>query len=152
MCERYAKVIDADNLEQSRLEFEAQLKLAQGDYDAALQQLLLVRQLSGDPDDFSIWIGRAYLETGQPTLARQELTHSLARYQPFDGRAYWLYSWYYLGRAHEELGNRGGPVPTDHRLARTRSAPRLRLAGARVCCRPRRAGDCRASLLTFRLR
>jgi serine/threonine protein kinase/tetratricopeptide (TPR) repeat protein len=107
LIERFAKVVNAENLRQSKLEFEAQLNLAQGRFETALEQLLLIRQLSGDPDDYSFWIGRAHLETGQPAQARQELSHSLVRYEPSHARGYWLYSWYYLGRAHEELGNRG---------------------------------------------
>lgn len=110
LMERYAKIINESALKQARLGFDAQLAYIDGDYAEALKKMLLVRELSQDPDDYSLWIGRSYLEIGDADKARAELEHSTVRYRPFSANGYWLYSWYYLGRAHEELGNRGNAV------------------------------------------
>ena len=80
--------------------------MLEGQYDKALKSLLAARERSGDPDDYSLWVGQAYLETGRPAEARDELKQSLVRYEPFNGYGYWILSWYYLGRAHEALGER----------------------------------------------
>lgn len=104
---RYAKIINESALKQARLGFDAQLAYIEGDYAGALKKMLLVRELSQDPDDYSLWIGRSYLEIGQAEEARAELEHSTVRYPPLAANGYWIHSWYYLGRAHEDLGNRG---------------------------------------------
>lgn len=110
LMERYAKVINESALKQARLGFDAQLAYIDGDYAEALKKMLLIRELSQDPDDYSLWIGRSYLEIGDAEKARAELEHSTVRYRPFSDNGYWLYSWYYLGQAHEGLGNRGDAV------------------------------------------
>jgi serine/threonine protein kinase/tetratricopeptide (TPR) repeat protein len=80
------------------------------DFKRALPAFFEARKLSGDPDDFSFLIGQSYVETGQPDKAREELLRSLNRYDPLGTGTQWLRSWYYLGRAQEDLGNRGDAI------------------------------------------
>ena len=83
---------------------------ARKDWAQVLSLVQQYRRKAGDPDDFSYMAGVAQLETGHPDSARTELRRSLKRYEPFHPQAYWLLSWYQMGRVHEALGNRGDAV------------------------------------------
>jgi serine/threonine protein kinase/tetratricopeptide (TPR) repeat protein len=99
-------MLDDDKIQTQRLALDGEFALMEGQYDKTLDALKAARERSGDPDDYSVWIGRALLETGHAEQARGELQQSLERYEPFNGYGYWIESWYYLGRAHEALGER----------------------------------------------
>lgn len=105
--DRILRILDEDGAERIRARQNTLFAYHAGDYAAALTEMLLIRELSQDPDDYSFWIGRSYLETGEAEKAKAELEHSTVRYDPLSTSGYWLYSWHYLGRAHEDLGNRG---------------------------------------------
>jgi non-specific serine/threonine protein kinase len=107
LLDRLAKVINEEQLRRVRTTYDAQMEFAAGNYRSALRKFNSARLISGDPDDFSFLIGRAYLETGRPDSARAELERSILRYGPFHPRGYWQRSYYYLGKIHEALGNRG---------------------------------------------
>ena len=66
--------------------------------------------MTGDPVRMSLWAGRAYLETGEPGLARAELQQAIVSYEPLHGLNYWNLAWYYLARAQEGLDNRGDAI------------------------------------------
>jgi serine/threonine protein kinase/tetratricopeptide (TPR) repeat protein len=110
LMERYAKSGTKENIERSRLFMATAEAEAKGDWASVLTNVQQYRRQAGDPDDFSYVAGLAFLETGKPDSARIELRHSLKRYEPFHPSALWLLSWYQLGRAHEQLGNRGDAV------------------------------------------
>ncbi len=107
LLNRLAKNVSAEMAERREIAFEAEEDLARGGYRNALDKLIRYRRMIGDPDDYSYWVGLAYLETGHPDSARHELQQSVSRYSPFNANAYWLLSWYELGRTHEALGNKG---------------------------------------------
>ena len=100
------EILADDKLQNTRLALDGESALMDGQWEKALKAFLAARERSGDPDDFSLFVGRAYLEVGRADVARKELLHSLVRYEPLDNQGYWVQSWYYLGRAHEALGER----------------------------------------------
>lgn len=100
------EVLAEDRLQNTRLAMDGESALLEGQWDKALKALLAARERSGDPDDFSLFVGRAYLGVDKAEEAKSELQHSLVRYPPLDNFGYWVQSWYYLGRAHEALGER----------------------------------------------
>ena len=107
LMERYAKSGTQEHVERARLTLAIHEARARNNWTAMLSLVQQYRRQAGDPDDFSYLAGVAYLETGRADSARTELRRSLKRYDPFHGQAFWLRSWYELGRAHERLGNRG---------------------------------------------
>jgi len=107
LLDRLAKNVSSELAERREIAYEAEEYLARGDFRNALDKLIRYRRLIGDPDDYSYWVGLAYLETGHSDSARHELQQSVSRYSPFNPNAYWLFSWYELGRTHEALGNQG---------------------------------------------
>lgn len=107
LMERYAKMGTQAQVDRGRQTFDVYKAAAHKDWPMVLNLVQQYRRKAGDPDDFSYMAGVAQLETGHADSARTELRRSLKRYEPFHAQAFWVLSWYQMGRVHEALGNRG---------------------------------------------